>query len=399
MHPEVREDGQTPCPLCGMNLVEVAVTEDGGRAKGGPSPDEIAHWTCPMHPSVMESAQTPCPLCNMDLTPVTHGELQGGAVVVDRLRRQRFGIKTHTAEKRALTLEISAPGTVRFDENRMHDVALRAEAWVDELYVVEAGTWVRKGTPLVRLYSTFMYNAQREFLAHRGSEMQVSKLERLKLLGMDDRQIDELRRRGEAKDVVDLPAPRSGVVVDFTAVQGSFLPLGSTLARIAQLDPVWVEAQVHESEVGLIARGMALSVRAPGLETPLEGKVLRVEPWVDPHTRRAVVRASVPNPETKLFAEMFVDTTARVPLEESLVVPAEAVMITGARRIVFVDEGDDRLVPREVRVGRSVDGWVQVLAGVEEGEAVVSSGTFLVAAESRIRAAESFWAPGNDGDP
>ncbi|TNE86880.1 MAG: efflux RND transporter periplasmic adaptor subunit [Deltaproteobacteria bacterium] len=391
MHPEVHEAGQTPCPKCKMDLVPVKA-----EAKG--PADEVVHWTCPMHPSVKEAGQTPCPICRMDLTPVTRGELEGGSVVVDALRRQRFGVKTVPAEIRSLTRELRLPGAVKWDEDKIYDLSIRAEVWVEDLYEVESGQWVSEDQPLAKLYSPELYGAAREWLATKGTEREPTKLERLKLIGLSDKQIARIGYRKEASYSIDLPAPMDGVLIDFEAIEGDHLQRGATFGRIAKLDTVWVEAEVYEDEVALIPEGTPIVVHAPSGE-PIHASVSRVEPWVDPKTRRATVRATVDNPDKRLLPDMYVDVVAKVDLGEKLAVPTEAIVVTGERRVVFVDAGEDRLVPRDIVVGRRAGDWTEVVSGLAPGDAVVHSGAFLVAAESRLRAAETYWGAAPSEEP
>ena len=385
MHPEVRETHQTPCPICKMDLVKVQ-EEDA---------DEVVHWTCPMHPSVREAEQTPCPLCKMDLTPVTRGELNSGAVVIDALRRQRFGIRTEEVASRPLSRTIQAPATILWDDAQLRDITIRADVWIHALKDVQSGSVVKKGQSLATLYSPDLYGAQREYLALRGSDREVTRLERLKLVGLSDAQVAKVAREGVARYTIDLPAPASGVLIDFDAIEGSYHKAGSTFGRIGRLDTVWVEAEIHEDDLGQVALGQALRLEGPDGLTA-EASIELIEPWLDPRTRRATVRATVQNPDRAWMPDTYASASLEVAMGDALVVPRDAVVVSGDRRIVFVDQGQDRLVPRDVTVGRSGDEHIEVLSGVKAGDSVVRSGVFLVAAESRLRAAETYWGASSE---
>ena len=374
----------TSMPTCGSAETWGPVTDhthDG---------DDIAYWTCSMHPSVKEAGPGTCPICSMDLTPVTEEELRSGAVLIDAVRRQRYGVRTAPAERRALVAEVRATGSVRWDESRLADVTLRAGAWVEALHVHEPGAEVRRGAPLATLYSPALYAAQRELLATRGTALEGATRERLRLFGLQPAQIEAVLSSGVASDTVELLAPISGVVVDKDVVEGAHLAAGSRLFRLAGLQTVWVEAEVYEDDLDLVYTGMHAALQPVG-SPALSGTVEGVEPWVEPTTRRATVRVVVANPDGALTPGRYVDMTLRSDLGEVLAVPAEAVIYTGRRRIVFVDEGDERLVPRDVELGRRAGDWFEVSDGLEAGQLVVSSGNFVVAAESRIRAAETYW--------
>lgn len=363
-------------------LAEVKTAED---------PDEVVHWTCPMHPSVQEAEQTPCAICSMKLTPVTRGELESGAVVIDALRRQRFGVDLAEVAVRPLARELRLPATVKWDDQKIEDLSIRAEVWVEEVFDdIESGTVVDKGQPLAVFYSPELYGAQREYLALRGNTQQATRLERLKLIGLSDAQIRKIARRGEAKYTIELPAPMDGVLIDFDALQGEHLMRGATFGRIAKLDTVWVEAQVPAEDVGLLTEGQTIEVQ-PADGTAVEAVIGRIESWVDPKTRRVTLRSTVDNPEQRLLPDMYVEVRIKAELGEKLSVPTDAVIVTGERRVVFVDAGEDRLVPRDVQVGGAAGEWTEVVSGLKAGDQVVRGGVFLVAAESRLRAAETYW--------
>lgn len=360
------------------------------------TPDEgtasqIVHWTCPMHPEVQEAGQTPCPLCKMDLTPVTRAELDSGAVVVDSIRRQKFGIRTISAQPRTLTRSIRSLGTIAWDDRDTYDLTIRAMGWVHQLRVHETGTKIKRGDAIAEVYSPDLYNAQRELLAHIGSQRAEEKKDRLELLGLSTSQISTLMTRGVAKEIIDLRSPVTGVVVELNAVKGTHLMEGALLARIAKTERVWVEASIHENDAPWIQEGTPLQVVLPATGQTLETPISRIEPWVDSQTRRLKIRAELDNSEGHLLGNGTVDVRLQAPLGDALAVPVEAVLYTGERRIVFVDEGQDRLVPREVQLGARGDDWVAVREGLKDGESVVTSGVFLVAAESRLRAAQTYW--------
>ncbi|MGB1698647.1 MAG: efflux RND transporter periplasmic adaptor subunit [Nannocystaceae bacterium] len=391
MHPEVREaSSETPCPTCKMKLEPVTLAQ--------PATDEVAHWTCPMHPSIRAPEQSPCPLCGMDLTEVTASELATGAVRIDATRRQQFGITTSPVRTRALEAELELPGVVEWKERALHDVTMRAEGWVERLYVSEVGSTVERGDRLALIYSPDMYSAQREFLAARDSAREVTKIERLRLLGLTRAQISALDKRGEGKDTFVLRAPATGTVIDFyDVVDGTHLPAGTRVARIGSLDEVRVGTHVHERDVGLIAGEMRV-VLVPPNGAELEGTVTRVESWVNPVTRRAKALVDVDNSSGSLMPGMTVRAFVRIPFGERLAIPVGAVIATGKRDIVFVDAGDGRLIPRDVELGRRAGEWYEVRGGLSEGDAVVSAGTFLVASESRMSASQSYWGRGDDDE-
>jgi len=189
-------------------------------------------------------------------------------------------------------------------------------------------------------------------------------------------------------DSVPILAPVSGVVVEKNVVQGSAFTAGQTLYKIAPVDPVWVIASVYQYELPLVRIGMHASVIPPFQSEEVRGgTVSYVNPYLDPDTRTGEVRVQIPNPKGDLKPGMFVDVSLERELGERLAVPEGAVIFAGDRRVVFVDLGDGRLEPRDVRVGPKAGGYYEVIGGLQAGDVVVTSGNFLVAAESRLQSA------------
>lgn len=375
-------------------------------AAGG-NADEIEYYTCSMHPSVKQEQPGTCPICSMNLTPVTKGEIASGVVVVDDVRRQKIGVKTARVEKRTVDATITTVGRVVYDEEKLYDVTLKIGGFVEDLFVDETGQKVNKGQPLFLLYSPELYAAQVEYLQAlktaqtlHGSEFSQTLIRsakrRLELWDLGDKQIEALVARGEATDRVPILSPASGYVVEKNIVRGAKIDEGATVYRIADLDKVWIEADVFEADLPKVSVGQTATVTLtsiPGKE--LEGKVGFIYPFLDKGTRTGRVRVELPNPGLALKPEMYANVALHGSEAAQLVVAESAVVYTGPRRLVFVDLGEGRLQPVVVQLGRKIGGFFEVLGGLKEGDVVVTSGNFLVAAESRLKGAVEFWAEGD----
>lgn len=368
--------------------------------------DEIAHYTCPMHPSVKQKSPGQCPICGMNLTPVTKKDLQSGTIVVDEVRRQQIGVRTAPAEARQMTLTIRAVGDVKYDETRLADVNLRMSGWVDKLSVNETGQRVKKGQTLFTLYSPELYAAQREHLTavRRHSDNGVSALDeltrasrqRLKLLGMTSAQIKRLEKQNEAQEHQAIVSPANGYVIEKNVVEGARIEGGTRVYRIADLSRVWIDAEVYESDLPHIRVGQPAHVELPYVRgRTFEGRVDYLYPTLEGATRTGRVRVVLKNPDLALKPDMYATVRIEVDLGERLAVPEEAVIYTGPRRLVFVDLGEGRLRPQEVQVGSHAGGYYEITSGLEPGDSVVTSGNFLIAAESRIRSASEYWRGGH----
>jgi Cu(I)/Ag(I) efflux system membrane fusion protein len=339
----------------------------------------------------------------MDLVPVTRGELESGTIVVDQTRRQRIGVRSAPAQPRPLTLDLRAVGEVTYDETRLTDVNLRVSGWVEKLVVDKTGQPVKKGQTLFTLYSPELYTTQLEYLAVAGKSgsTTVSELARvtrtkLSLLGMTAGQIRALERRGTGQENVAFASPASGYVLEKNIVEGARIESGTQVYRIADLSQVWVDAQVYEPDLPYVHVGQPARVELPYVPgRTYEGKVDFIYPTLEEATRTGKVRIVVDNPELELKPQMYASVVFEVDLGERLAVPVSAVVFTGPRRLVFVDLGEGRLRPQAVELGARTEGWYEVTDGLEAGDIVVTSGTFLIAAESRLRSALEFW----EGEP
>lgn len=369
-------------------------------------PDAVAFWTCPMHPSVKANEPGRCPLCNMDLVPVSEGEVASGVVIIDEARRQTIGVKTATATRRPLSGTLRAVGRVTFDETRLTDVTVKIGGYIEEIYVDQPGQAVRRGQPLFSLYSPDLYAAQQELITALASQRAAagtsapdradylvrSARQRLHLWDLAPAVIDRVAASGQPVERLPIVSPASGHVVEKNVVAGTAVEPGMKLYRIAGLDRVWVEAEVYESELAQVAVGQPATVTLPYMPgKTFRGKVAFVYPYLDGESRTGRVRIALANPDGLLKPDMYANVELATSLGDALVVPESAVLRTGPRSFVFVDLGEGRLKPQRVETGVEQGDWVEITSGLDEGDLIVSSGNFLVAAESRLRSAIEQW--------
>jgi membrane fusion protein, copper/silver efflux system len=316
-------------------------------------------------------------------------------VRIDPQRLQKLGVRFAVAERGPLVRTVRALGRVTWDEAKLVDVAPRVGGFIRDLEVDAVGAKVEKGEPLFSVYSAELYAAQSEYLHARAganSALAAAARARLRLWNVADRDVAALEKRGTPFEALPVRAPASGVVVEKNAVEGAAFEAGARLFRIAPLDRVWVEAEIYASELPFVSVGQSATVSAPYLPgRALEARVATLLPALASETRTARVRLELGNGDLALRPEMFVDVALRADLGEQLLVPASAVIVSGERRVVFVDLGEGRLEPRTVTVGLANGDQVAVTSGLAPGERVVESGNFLIAAESRIQSALEQW--------
>ena len=325
---------------------------------------------------------------------------EGEPVKLDTQGARRIGVTFAKVEHRSLPLTVTAVGTVAYDERRLATVSPKIDGWVEKLDVDFTGAPVRKGDPLMEIYSPALVSAQEELVlaarlardaaAGRPTENARELLEaarrRLAYWDIPQDEIGRIETTGRTTKTLTLRAPASGIVVEKNVVEGDRIMPGMTVYRIADLSRVWIEADVFEKDLALVKDGQGARVTFdayPG--RGFMGRVSYVSPTVSVETRTARVRLDLANPDLTLKPGMYAEISLAVPPgPPTLVVPRSAVLETGERTLVFVRETDGTLVPREVTPGRTSGREMELLGGVKAGETVVSSAAFLVDAESNL---------------
>lgn len=344
-----------------------------------------------MHPSIHAEGPGKCPICGMTLVPVGKAELATGAVRIDAARRERYGIALAPAARRPMERSLDVPAIVDWDRGKISDVTLKVTGWISDVAVSEPGAPVRSGQVLFRVYAPDVVAAEDDLIrASKATDVGAkdrgaAARQRLRRWDISDADIDAILAAGVAPDKFAVRSPRSGWILEQAAISGAMASPGQTLYRVGDLREVVLEASVPAADIGAVALKQRVAVRVAGSDAPLDGTVAGIEPTVDPTTRTVRVRIAVDNAKGVLRPDQWATVEIREPLGERLAVPESAVVYTGPRRVVFVDEGGDRLVPHDVVVGASAGGYVEIVSGVDEGASVVVSGNFLVAADSRLQ--------------
>lgn len=326
-------------------------------------------------------------------------------------RQQLIGVTTVPAEERDLVRSIRTVGRIEYDERRLAYVNLKFSGWIEKLFVDYTGRPVRRGEPLFTIYSPDLVSTQEEYLLALETRREVgvnpypvvraeaeslasAARQRLLLWDLTEQQVRELEETGRARRTVPILSPLSGHVIEKTALQGTYIQPGMDLYKIADLSVVWVYADIYESELPFVAVGQPATVTLsylPGEE--FRGRVTYVYPYLEEATRTVKVRFEVPNPDLLLKPGMFAEVRLEIPVGRRLVIPGWAVLDSGTRQMVFVDQGGGFFEARPVKVGLRTDSLYEVRAGLKPGELVVSRPAFLLDAESRLAAAAAAFAP------
>ena len=352
-------------------------------------------------PAAPERAVQPMPDMK-DMPGMATPAAPPGAVVLPAVQQQLIGVRTVSVGYAPLDEEIRAVGTINHDERKLTQVNLRVAGWIQKVFVDAVGKPVRKGEPLLTLYSPDLLATQDEYLlalrsqaqlggspmldARTGAEALVSSArERLKLWSFTDQQIAQLERRGKAEPAITVYSPSSGIVLKREALPGKYVDPGTSLYELADLSTVWIYADVYESQIAgvkLNQQAVATFDAYPG--EAFQAKVQYIYPYLNETTRTVRVRLELPNPKLKLKPGMYGNVLIQTDHQERLVVPKEAVLDTGVRQIVFLDQGKGMYVPTDVKLGRRSEDKAEVLAGLKEGDRVVTSANFLLDAQSKL---------------
>jgi Cu(I)/Ag(I) efflux system membrane fusion protein len=366
---------------------DVSFDEPEREASSEPSTRRILYYRNPMGlPDVSKTPKKDA--MGMDYIPVYEGEdTESSAVQVSAGKLQRIGVKSEPAALHALAVPVRAPGVIQLDERLISVIALRAEAFVEKVENVTTGSEVRKGQPLMRLYSPAVAAAAAEYNA-TGPSTGGSR-QRLMNLAPPPELVEEIDRTRKVPLTFAWTAPRDGIVLERNVSDGMRVAPGDVLFRIADHSHVWATVDVAERELASVARGQLVTVRVRSYpDRTFSGKIALVYPHLSPATRTVKVRIELPNPDHLLLPDMYAEAEINTGGGEKVVaVPESAIIDSGDRQVVIIDKGEGRFEPRNVQLGRRGAGYVQIKQGVSEGDAVVTSANFLIDAESNLKAA------------
>ncbi|MBB5211700.1 efflux RND transporter periplasmic adaptor subunit [Microbulbifer hydrolyticus] len=361
-------------------------------AQSGGDEKKILYWVAPMDPNYRREGPGKSPM-GMDLVPVYEGEEEEsapGTVSISPQVENNLGVRTAAAQQGPVATQVDTVGLVQLDEDKLHHVHTRLSGWVHKSWVKAVGDRVRKGQPLVEIYSPELVKAQSELVAalESGNRTLIEATrERLNTLGVPADQVREVSRTREVSQTITLHSPADGYVNEFAARDGMYITPATTLMSIGPLDTVWVEGELFPKQGGQVQVGDTATLQgdfAPGRSWT--GKLVHILPDLDPETRTLRVRVLVENRDKSLRPGMFVRLQLEGPKVNTLTVPRGALIRTGDMDRLVIAEGAGRYRSVRVRVGRELGQRVEILAGIAPGTQVVTSAQFLLDSESSISA-------------
>ncbi|MGK7346111.1 MAG: efflux RND transporter periplasmic adaptor subunit [Candidatus Nitrospinota bacterium M3_3B_026] len=382
------------------------------------------YW-CPMHPQVRRDEPGLCPICNMRLVEMKEEgkEKADGALVLTTGQIQQAGVRFAVVKRQALAREVETTGRVDADERLLKTISAWApgRSRIERLYVNFTGQAVKQGQPLLAIYNPGLVATQEEYLALlengavRLAPLADAARTRLARWGVSEGEMELIRRNGKPSEILTIYSPLSGVVIKRLASEGDYVTEGQPILKLTDLSRVWIYGDVYEHELPFVKTGMTADVAIQG--RTIKGNVGFIDPVVNTETRTARVRFDVSNKDGSLKPGMFASVRIHVPGDEVLAVPESAVILTGKRAVAFVHEGGGRLRPVKVELGKKwlypegqakkgeaallEDGgrYHEVLSGLSEGQKIVASAGFLVAAEARFQGALENMSPKEEKEP
>ena len=378
---------------------------------GAPKERKVLYYRNPM--GLPDTSPTPKkdPM-GMDYVPVYAGESEAEApgntpntLRISTEKVQKLGVRVEAVTSGPWNKLVRAAARIEPDERLTYAIAPKFEGYVEQLHVNVTGQVVSKGQPLFEVYSPELVSAQREYLiatqgidalkgasdeAQRGMrELAESSLMRLRNWDVSEEQIKALSPSGSTRRTLTFRSPVAGVVTEKKAIQGMRFMPGEALYQVTNLSSVWVVADVFEQDIGLVKAGVQAKVRVDAYpDKTFSGAITYVYPTLKSETRTVPVRVELSNSagllKPGMYAQVELPAQARGAV---LSVPSSAVIDSGTRQIVLIQQGEGRFEPRDVKLGARSEDRIEVLDGVKEGEMVVVAANFLIDAESNLKAA------------
>jgi RND family efflux transporter MFP subunit len=408
MHPAYKSDKPGIAPDCGMKLEPVYADGGGPSGTAATAERKILYYRDPKDPNYKAHQPGLNPETGNELEPVYADDLSAmpaGTVQITPEKQQLIGVTYGEVERTGGSRTIRAAGKVAFDETRIQHIHMKVEGWIDRVFVDYTGQLVKKGQPLMTVYSPEMLASQRELLlaAKARDTMKNNPLpaafdqsesllqaarRRLELWDLSDAQIDQVLKTGKPIKNITLYSPIGGYVTDRKAFPQLRVTPDIDLYTIVDLSRVWIMADIFEYEAPNIHVGESARVSLQAIPgRTFSARIDYIQPQVDPMTRTLKVRLDLANPGLLLKPDMYADVDFQVNLPAALTVPAGAVLDAGERKTVFIDRGNGFFEPRQVTTGQRNGDRIQILSGLSGGERIVTSGNFLIDSESQMKAA------------
>lgn len=398
MHPQIKEKGPGKCPICGMNLTKVEIDHSDHENHEG-KVDEKDVYYCESSPDITSETPGECPI---DGTPMLKRSNSKASEVVAKVSLRKSQVSHFRADLFPVTTMkmskvIRLLGTLVKSEEKESNIPARIEGRVEEVFVQSKGALIRRGDPVLKLYSPKLITGGEEYLISRKNyfsnkssrdfkELYQKSIERLKLFGVLESQLEEWAKNNKVPREITIYSPVTGIVEKKNAIKGKYFKEGQSFFDLVDLASMWVEMDVYEHDSSIVKLGQVVEIEFSAIPGEIyTGKINFIDPIINPKTRTLKVRTTLENPEGSLRPGMVGDAKLNIKLDGMpLVVPRSAVIDTGKRKVVWVDLGKHKYQAVTVHTGFESEGYVEIRHGLQENQKVVMEGNFLLDAQAQL---------------
>jgi membrane fusion protein, copper/silver efflux system len=358
------------------------------------------YWTCTMHPQVHKDGPGACPICGMDLikkvveetAEVSTKSDMENMLTLTSDKQVLANVSTIKIKIERLNKELSVYSYLDFIEQNRKTIPAKFNGRIEKLYVDKTGDYIKKGQPLFEIYSPDLVQAQNDYLIalsnskNQNNSLIESSIKKLELLGLTTNQISEIKNTGQTHLTVTYYSPISGTVIEKKVQEGMYVNEGTAIYEVAELSALWNISEINESDLSSIKLGSKVKLKLkayPGEE--FTGKVTFIYPVVNPQTRTIKIRSEFSSQNNKLKPQMYGETIFYSDAGAGLLIPADAIIFSGNRNVVWVKTADGMFEARNVELSQKFGDKYQVISGLNEGDEVAASGGFLIDSESQLK--------------
>jgi membrane fusion protein, copper/silver efflux system len=374
--------------------------------------NEKEYWTCTMHPQVHKDGPGACPICGMDLikkvvdntADVSDKSDMEGMITLTTDKQILANVSTVKIKKENLIKELTAYSYLDFVEQNRKTIPAKFNGRIEKLFVDKTGDYIKKDQPLFEIYSPDLVQAQNDYLiALSNNKSDINPMlgasrKKLELFGLTAGQIEELNKSGEIKLTLTYYSPVSGTVIEKKVQEGMYVNEGTVIYEVAELSTLWNIAEVNETELSTIKLGSKVKLKLKAYPGEVfTGKVAFIYPVINSQTRTVKVRSEFSSLNSKLKPQMYGETIFFDDAGTGLLVPADAVVFTGNRNIVWVKTSDGMFEGRSVELGQKFGDKYLIISGLNEGDEVAASGGFLIDSESQLETGKSTGSDNMEG--
>lgn len=374
--------------------------------------NEKEYWTCTMHPQVHKDGPGACPICGMDLikkvvddtADVSPKSDMEGMITLTTNKQILANVSTIKIKMENLKKELTAYSYLDFVEQNRKTIPAKFNGRIEKLFVDKTGDYIKKGQPLFEIYSPDLVQAQNDYLIalsnnknNNNSLLEASR-KKLELFGLTSIQIDELKNSGKINLTLTYFSPVSGTVIEKKVQEGMYVNEGTAIYEVAELSTLWNIAEINETDLSTVKVGSKVKLKLkayPGEE--FTGRVTFIYPVINPQTRTVKVRSEFSSFNNKLKPQMYGETIFSADAGTGLLIPADAIIFTGNRNVVWIKTSDGMFEARDVNVGSRFGEKYQILSGLTEGDEVAASGGFLIDSESQLKTGKSTGSDNMEG--